>query len=701
MNKYKLFKNRIFLFTFMFLVIFFIGYFPIIRGHSTLIWQIDGLGQYYPAFNYIGRYLQNFLFGIFHGQWILPSFDLSIGMGEDIIGTLNYYGFGDPLNLLAIFVTKNNSAYLFSFMILLRMWLSGISLIYYFNYLKFSSFSSALAALCYTFCGFAIYGGTMYVEWLSVLIYTPLILLGIEKIMNKEKYTFFVLAICYAGLCGFYFLFMSSLILAFYLPIRLLFRLSNFKNIFLTILKTFFAYLLGILLSAPFFLPSISAYMTSERQSTDITQIIFNKSNYLPKLNFDFFSYLSQPFFVDSPYLSGIIILEFLSIIGLFFLPNTKKKFQCVLFLIIALVAASLPITSYIFNAFGQTNDRWIYILHLLFAGIFVFVLDTCLLYTSKSSNKLNLNKNQLQLIHILLMVSVTLNISINVHSLYSEKNQNWQSEFIKYSHINIYTESPYSLFINSTDQKDLYRVSTDSLTGINGRPENVAMLNNYNGLTYWFSIINKNTQRVVDNFNHNSLKWRSFGFGANSAFNTIYGVKYYLTKNNLNDSNNYKRLDTVMFNNEPWNIYENVHFSNFSYLIDSKQLLSIFSSTDSYDNKMNALYSIIDSTSIDSKYEMNQITLSSKDSEKKSLILPIPYNKNWSVYVDGKKQLLNKIDSSFMSIDLSAGTHQVNFVYKNNLILLGIICSIFSLISLFCLNKTRNITMVKNNKLS
>lgn len=576
--------------------------------------------------------LQKFVFGIFQGQWILPSFDLSIGMGEDIIGSLNYYGFGDPLNLLAIFVTKNNIALLFSFMIILRMWLSGISLMYYFKYLKFSTFSSVLAALCYTFCGFAIYGGTMHVEWLSVLIYTPLILLG-------------------------------------------------------------------IFLSAPFFLPSVAAYMNSERQSTSITQIIFDKNNYTPKINFDLFNYLTHPFLEESPYLSGIIVLELLSIILLFFLPNTKKKIQCILFLIIALVAASLPITGYLFNAFGQTNDRWFYILHLLFAGIFVFVLDSVLLSLSKPSSKFSLNKQQLSLIHVLLIVSVTVNISINVHSLYSEKNRNWQSEFVKYSDVKVYIESPYTLFNDPTKAKELYRVSTDNLTGRNGRPENIAMLNNYYGLTYWFSIINLNTQSLVDQFNHNSLKWRSFGFGANTVFNTLYGVKYYLTKNTLNEPNNYLLLDTVTFNNAQWNVYENLNFANFSYFVDSEVLISIFNSTQSFDEKMTTLYSQIDKQTVDPKYKSNQINITTTNEQKKSLILGIPYNKNWRAYVDRKKQPINKIDTHFMTIDLDKGSHQVKFIYENKLIKLGIICSFLSLISLAFLNKTTNKQNKKKSK--
>jgi hypothetical protein len=44
-----------------------------------------------------------------------------------------------------------------------------------------------------------------------------------------------------------------------------------------------------------------------------------------------------------------------------------------------------------------------------------------------------------------------------------------------------------------------IYRISNDLLTGVNDRPQNIAMLNDYYGLTYWFSIVNQSTQDYVD----------------------------------------------------------------------------------------------------------------------------------------------------------------------------------------------------------
>lgn len=685
MKKNNFFKNRFFLFTLLFAIIFLIGYSPLIIKNYSLVWNVDGVGQYYPAFIYTGKYLQNFIFGLFHGKWILPAFDLSIGMGEDIIGSLNYYGFGDPLNLLAIFVTKNNSAFLFSMSIVLKMWLSGISLLFYFRHFKFGKLSSTLGSLCYVFCGFSIFGGTCYAEWLSVLIYTPLILLGVEKIISQQKYLILILSICYGGLCGFYFLFMASLLLGVYLPLRLIFKNTDFKTFCYTVLKSIYAYLLGLLLSAPFFLPSVYAYFNSERQTSGILEILMNKQNYIPHLNFNFGDYLANPFYTDSPYLSGILMLEFLSLILLLFLPNNKKKTQCVLFFIIGFIAYVLPITGYIFNGFGQPYSRWVFILHLLFAGIFVFVIDSYAeLFFSKPkhSRKKKGSKGGI-VIATLLTLLVICNISINLWGLYSDFGYGWTKEFIKYDNAKLYTDSPYTKSKLSKNQSELYRVSTDQLTGVNGRPENIAMLNNYNGLTYWFSIINKNTQSLVDNYNDgNHLNWRSYGFGASSTFNTMYGVKYYLSKNEINEPNNYQLVDTVNFNNEKWHIYENKHFHDFSFKINKEKLADIINSQDPFKLKMDHIYANSDNRTNQTLYQQDKFIINnSSKSDKNMIVLPIPYSKNWQVTVDGKKVPIDTISKDFMSVPINKDTKKVVFVYKNKMIFFGLICFVASLI--------------------
>ena len=148
----NLLKNQIVQYTLLFIAVFAIIFAPFtIRGLST-VWEIDGVGQYYPAFLYIGQYIRDiFTTGHIH------TFDLRIAMGEDVFSALNYYGLGDPLNILAVFSNKSNGVYLFEFMFFLRLYLAGLAFMAYCRYLKLEKkllIPGAFMYLCsgYVFC---------------------------------------------------------------------------------------------------------------------------------------------------------------------------------------------------------------------------------------------------------------------------------------------------------------------------------------------------------------------------------------------------------------------------------------------------------------------------------------------------------------------------------------------------------------------
>lgn len=60
-NKINL-KNIV-IYTTPFFLIIAIGYSPVYLQGKSLIWEIDGIGQYYPAFLYIGKFIRTFLTG--------------------------------------------------------------------------------------------------------------------------------------------------------------------------------------------------------------------------------------------------------------------------------------------------------------------------------------------------------------------------------------------------------------------------------------------------------------------------------------------------------------------------------------------------------------------------------------------------------------------------------------------------------------
>lgn len=252
----------------------------------------DGYDQYYPALAYIGQYGREFLTTFFKGQ--IREFDFSIGMGDDVIGTLSYYGMGDPLNWLAIFVQPKNIAYLYSALLVFRWYLGGIAFIWFVKRKGNGNFGAVVGALAYSFCSYALsYNLKFFAGFGNVLYLLPIALAGIDDLLEKRRKIFSPLlsvGIFLQALCGFYFLYMESIFLVIYFCVRFFCVRTEYfekKNsgikFVLLMLKSTMNYILGLGMGAVIFLPSIQQFFQSSR--TD--QVKFSIWNFLklPEIN--------------------------------------------------------------------------------------------------------------------------------------------------------------------------------------------------------------------------------------------------------------------------------------------------------------------------------------------------------------------------------------------------------------------------------
>ena len=680
--------NNILIYSLFFLMIAFVGYKPLWENNYSLIWNVDGIGQYYPAFLYVGQYLQNFFNNILHGSFSVPLYDLSIAMGEDIIGVLNYYGFGDPVNLLAIFANENNGVYWYTITYFLRIWLAGLSFQAYCREMRMDSYVSVLGSLAYAFCGFALYGGGRYIEWLSVLVYFPLFLLGTEKILKeKKKFWILVLSVTYGAFCGFYYLYMASLSLGIYWIIRLIavYGIKQIKMVVLNGMSLAGSYLLGLGISAPVFLTSVSAFFNSERSGGGIGEVLFNIENYIPIkyenwfiVLFDFFHYRLLNF-------SGVLFVETIALLLLFTIRG-KRAFQLKIAIAISFVALHLPITGWLFNAFGETNDRWVFFIHFLLALVLTYVL------TEVKNIEIENKDVRIKIINRKTMVIVVsglviFNIIANVRLLYSNENLcfGWINEMVDSNRVERYVDSPvnYSKILKEDD--GLYRVTNTNLTKINGRPENVAMLNDYNGATWWYSIINADTQTSVNELLQMDIGWRSFGLRNNSVFETFAGVKYYLARESEGIQKDWICVEQVEFNDEIWNVYQNPLWFGLAYVRDKQMSGELWEKKASYQDYYEQVYNqyITGREEIKTTYERNKdrfiCTVDTEQDEE--VIILIPYHKNWKAYVDGVKVNTEKTDLMYISVIPGEGEHEIILKYESTEFKVGMVIASISLI--------------------
>lgn len=238
----------------------------------SLIKGDDGMDQFYPVFVYCGKYIRGVLKGILQGEFCLPQFDFSIGMGEGVIPVLNYYGFGDPFMLLSAVVPVRYSIYAYTAMILIKMYVSGFGFIYYCKKRNVEESGILLGLPFYLANNFLFYFCFQYPPYQSVLISLPFLCAGLDEVIGKKENgkkisIVLILAVAYQALYGFYLLYMELLFAAVYALVQLLCNIGFHKKIFGKIGILFGHIVTGLMTGGIFFIPTVVGYFNSSRGS--------------------------------------------------------------------------------------------------------------------------------------------------------------------------------------------------------------------------------------------------------------------------------------------------------------------------------------------------------------------------------------------------------------------------------------------------
>lgn len=366
-------------YTAIFLVTFLLVYSPFLLGGKSLIWMLDGRSQHYPAMIYIGRYLRQIILNLLHGEFSVPLFDLSLGMGENVIGTLNYYGLGNPLYLLALFVPARHTEYLYNFLVIFRVYLSGLAFSALCVYHKKRASHTLIGALAYTFCGYAIFSSVRHPYFIDPMIQLPLLLIGIDLVIKRKKTVLFALAVFYSALCGFYFLYMMTIMLGIYALVKFFEDTSarGLGEFFCMVGRISLQYLWGIGMAAALFVPAVAAFLTSGRSwaAAERNYLSYGWDYYRDNL----LRWFAPPGGWETPAFAGIALF------ALVLLLSQRGGYRGLRRLTAAAFAVyMLPLGGFVMNGFGYPSQRWTFGLALLMSYVVVEMLPALLSMDSR-----------------------------------------------------------------------------------------------------------------------------------------------------------------------------------------------------------------------------------------------------------------------------------------------------------------------------
>lgn len=524
----------------------------------------DGFRQHYLVMMYIGKWLRGIAVSLFTGHKLsVPLFDFSIGYGADIPSTFAYYGFGDPLLLLSAFVPAHLTEYLYEALILIRLYLAGVAFSVFCLSMKKGQAGTLAGAMAYTFCMYALHGGIRHPFFLNPMICFPLLLLGVERILQKKKPALFMVMVCVTMLSNFYFFYMAVIGTVLYVFFRFF---TLVRGSFTDVLKEFFRCVLrfllygsiGVAMGMIIFLPIVFLFTDTLRAQSELEMASVYSARYYAKFlksfvfgrGTDNYTLLGYAW----PAIPAIILL-FLKTIRYDFLAirtkqnkeemsggtsgmraaetaeelavpgGNKARVSTALSLAFVLLTVMLlfPVFGKIFNGFSYVSNRWCWIYSALVCWILVYEWDDMTHLFQK-------RKAVYAAVLAVVFSTMCLHLAHNSHMKFDKEGSNVISTFLPFG-------SVYGKLQRNTLEKIKKQKKTDKENGEGfWRHEvsfysmkNEAVIAGYHGVQYYWSLAPGAPSRyllelgmsIKNPFNYSGLNSRTFT-------DALASVRYY-----------------------------------------------------------------------------------------------------------------------------------------------------------------------------
>lgn len=190
-------------------------------------------------------------------------------LGGDMIGFFTYY-LTSPFNLLFLLIKTGWIPAAITVLIILKFGCCGISLAYYLNkrFCRRESPEILIFSTSYAMMGYLM-TNSFNIMWLDVLIWFPVVLFGIEKILRDKKPYTYIGALFMVLFCNYYIGYMVCIFCVLYLIYRLA-VLGKKTGIWRKIWKFAYASLLSAGLCAILLLPTLFTLTGSQKDAKDL-----------------------------------------------------------------------------------------------------------------------------------------------------------------------------------------------------------------------------------------------------------------------------------------------------------------------------------------------------------------------------------------------------------------------------------------------
>lgn len=477
-------------------------------------------------------------------------FSWSRSMGGNYWGILTYY-IASPLSFLTLFFSVENMPIAIEILTILKIGLCGLSFFIFGSYLakKGDGLLSGdnirpfvlILSLCYALMSYnMVY--SLSLMWLDGVILLPLILLGIEKLMDGKKGLLYLIMLSMLLVSNYYTGYMVGLYTGMYMLFRVFTSMTKttWKDSLLKLLRFTVLSLLSIGMAAPVIFGSWKDLTQGklatggEGYSVDFSQTNFEQpGDWFDKLingNYDSITNSGLP----SVYCGYIVLaLSFAFLVMRF----VRLRERIGMFVIAGILCLSFYYTSLDTAWHGFQVPNW-------FPYRYAFLFGFTLIYMSLRAliafpvMRRKISKRGPAICAALLIAVVSVEMGANALAML--EGLDGEFGYVKMA--------DYEAFMDKTKPLvDDIRDNDDSFCRINQGYEfskNDAMLLGYHGMTHYSSTFNANVNSLTPRLGISQGYFWNSGYGSNALLDSLFAVKYILADKTVPQSYQ-KRMDS------------------------------------------------------------------------------------------------------------------------------------------------------------
>ena len=551
-------------------------------------------------------------------------------LGYNFYATSIYYMF-NPTNLLCIFSTSENILEYYTFIILLRIGLSGFTMCKYLKYkfknqsnLRYIIFCISYALMAYNVCYFFNY---MYFD--TVVLF-PIVVLGLDKLIYERKNRLYIISLTLSIISNFYIGYMVCIFsLLYFIYNIVIYKLDKniIKDFIISSLLSGFMCMIIIIPEASELLKGKALLYASSK--AEYFKFNMNFLNIFYKFLPGSTSNYDLEYGMVNIYVSLFVIIL---VIKYFFNKKISKKerITTLIFILFFLLSISFNLLDFAWQLFQR--PIW-YPNRYIFTFSF-FLITVAMKEITNITYKTNIKENLIIIISFILLTLYSI-ISLKIHNdnlkiisyilgiililqyTFFLNNKNAKYLLVMLFFIEVTTNAIFTLkimgktttmtqyktneeinekavkHIKEIENKDnnFYRMELSTST-----VHNSPSLLNYNGINHFNSVKNAKTLNFLNKFNYQVTDDTSVEFNNyNPYLTSLLGIKY------INGSKDEMYYENV-YNENPY-MYLNKDALSLGYMIYNKEFKESNSSYQNTENLINSMlntdikrYKVIDS---------------------------------------------------------------------------------------------------------